>query len=93
MSAEEVWTMYLEDKQTVALHRLHQPRDHTDYEKAVNTITEHGYAVKGIVIDGMRSLFDTFASYMVQMCQYHMLCIVEWPLPEPSSEGGQGSQK
>lgn len=48
-----------------------------DYEKAVKTIADLGYVIKGIVIDGMRSLFDAFSSYKIQMCQYHMLCIVE----------------
>ena len=48
-----------------------------DYEKAVKAIADLGYVIKGIIIDGMRSLFDTFSSYKVQMCQYHMLCIVE----------------
>jgi hypothetical protein len=31
-----------------------------DYVKAVETITGMGYVIKGIIIDGMRSLFDTF---------------------------------
>ena len=48
-----------------------------DYVKAVETITGMGYAVRGIVIDGMRSLFDTFPRYKIQMCQFHMRSIVD----------------
>lgn len=48
-----------------------------DYVKAVDTITGNGYTVKGIVIDGMRSLFDVFSQYRIQMCQFHMRSIVD----------------
>ena len=48
-----------------------------DYVKAMETITGMGYAVRGIVIDGMRSLFDTFPQYRIQMCQFHMRSIVD----------------
>lgn len=48
-----------------------------DYVKAVDTITQAGYAVKGIVIDGMRSLFGVFSQYRIQMCQFHMRSITD----------------
>ena len=48
-----------------------------DYVKALETIKGMGYAVRGIVIDGMRSLFDTFPQYRIQMCQFHMRSIVD----------------
>ena len=49
-----------------------------DYVQAVETITRMGYTVKGIVIDGMRSLFDMFGdAYRIQMCQFHMRSIVD----------------
>ena len=49
-----------------------------DYVQAVETITRMGYTVKGIVIDGMRSLFDMFRdTYRIQMCQFHMRSIVD----------------
>ena len=48
-----------------------------DYVKAVDAITQAGYAVKGIVIDGMRSLFGVFSQYRIQMCQFHMRSITE----------------
>ena len=48
-----------------------------DYVKAVGTITSMGYAIRGIIIDGMRSLFDTFPQYRIQMCQFHMRSIVD----------------
>ena len=49
-----------------------------DYVQAVKTITRMGYTVKGIVIDGMRSLFDMFRdTYRIQMCQFHMRSIID----------------
>ena len=48
-----------------------------DYVKAVGTITSMGYAIREIVIDGMRSLFDTFPQHRIQMCQFHMRSIVD----------------
>ena len=48
-----------------------------DYVKAVETTTSMGYAIRGIVIDGMRSLFGTFPQYRIQMCQFHMRSIVD----------------
>jgi len=47
-----------------------------DYVDAVRSIKERGYAIKGIVIDGMKSLFSEFSAYKIQMCQYHMIQIV-----------------
>ena len=47
-----------------------------DYVDAVRSIEERGYTIKGIVIDGMKSLFSEFSSYRIQMCQYHMIQIV-----------------
>ena len=47
-----------------------------DYVDAVRSIEERGYAIKGIVIDGMKSLFGELSSYKIQMCQYHMIQIV-----------------
>ena len=49
-----------------------------DYMLAVETITQMGYAIRGIVIDGMCSLFGMFGGkYKVQMCQFHMGRIVD----------------
>ena len=49
-----------------------------DYVQAVETVTRMGYTIQGIVIDGMRSLFERFGSvYRVQMCQFHMRSIVD----------------
>jgi len=43
-----------------------------DYRTAIKSIEARGYKIKGIVIDGKQSLFDVFAEYNVQMCQFHM---------------------
>lgn len=47
-----------------------------DYKDAVSGIEARGYHIKGIVIDGMKSLFEEFSAYKIQMCQFHMKQIV-----------------
>ena len=47
-----------------------------DFVDAVRSIEGRNYVIKGIVIDGMKSLFDEFGNYKIQMCQYHMIQIV-----------------
>ena len=47
-----------------------------DYINAVRSIERRGYLIRGIVIDGMKSLFEELASYKIQMCQFHMKQIV-----------------
>ena len=47
-----------------------------DFKDAITSIEERGYTIKGIIIDGKQSLFAEFASYKIQMCQFHMKQIV-----------------
>ena len=47
-----------------------------DYEDAVASIEKRGYAIRGLIIDGKKSLFKSFSEYHVQMCQFHMKQIV-----------------
>lgn len=47
-----------------------------NYKDAVSSIEARGYHIKGIVIDGMKSLFEEFSAYKIQMCQFHMKQIV-----------------
>ena len=47
-----------------------------DYRRAIASIEERGYAIKGIVFDGMQSLFKEFSRYNLQMCHFHMICII-----------------
>ena len=47
-----------------------------DYENAVASIKARGYDIKGLVIDGKKSLFMSFAGYHIQMCQFHMKQII-----------------
>jgi len=47
-----------------------------DYREAVCSIRERGYEVRGVIIDGIRSLFRLFADLPIQMCQFHMRQIV-----------------
>ena len=47
-----------------------------DYEDAVVSIEKRGYVIRGLIIDGKKSLFKSFSEYHVQMCQFHMKQIV-----------------
>ncbi|MCR5069099.1 MAG: hypothetical protein K6A78_04795 [Prevotella sp.] len=47
-----------------------------DYEDAVYSIKARGYTIKGIIIDGKKGLFASFADYHIQMCQFHMKQII-----------------
>ena len=47
-----------------------------DYVAAVNSIEARGYEIKGLIIDGKKSLFKIFAGYKIQMCQFHMKQII-----------------
>jgi len=47
-----------------------------DYTEAIESIRLRGYEVRGIIIDGQRSLFAHFSEVPVQMCQFHMRQIV-----------------
>ena len=47
-----------------------------DYMAAVESIRDRGYDIKGLVIDGKRSLFSALSGYKIQMCQFHMRQIV-----------------
>jgi Zn ribbon nucleic-acid-binding protein len=48
-----------------------------DYIDAVRSIEQRGYCIRGIVIDGMQSLFSEFSAYKIQMCQFHTMEIVK----------------
>ena len=47
-----------------------------DYRTAVSSIEDRGYHIKGMVIDGMHSLFREFSRYPIQMCHFHMISII-----------------
>lgn len=47
----------------------------SDYRDAVTSIEGRGYAIGGLIIDGMPSLFREFSRYPIQMCQFHMIQI------------------
>ena len=47
-----------------------------DYRTAIASIENRGYCIKGIIVDGMRSLFSEFARYPMQMCHFHMISII-----------------
>lgn len=47
-----------------------------DYKEAVESIKNRGYSIKGLIIDGKKSLFPLFSEYKLQMCQFHMRQII-----------------
>ena len=61
-----------------------------DYIECVSIIEEGGFIVKGMVIDGIRGLFQAFSKYQVQMCQYHQCAILRRYLTmSPKLEAGK----
>jgi len=49
----------------------------SDYLDAVVSIKSRGYTIKGIVLDGKKSVFEALSSYKLQMCHFHMNEIVK----------------
>lgn len=47
-----------------------------DYQKAIASIQERGFVIKGLIFDGFKCLFKNFAQFNLQMCQFHMIQIV-----------------
>jgi hypothetical protein len=77
------------------LYMKHISHEHvSDYEDAVHEIEKNGYALDGMVIDGMHTLFKVFAGYKIQMCQYHMCAIVRRKITKnPKLPAGQELQQ
>ena len=73
------------------LYMAHIAHEHiSDYEDAVRHISEQGYNIKGIVIDGLQKLFVALGEYPIQMCQFHMVAIVRRKLTKnPQLEAGK----
>lgn len=47
-----------------------------DYIDAVTSIQQRGFIIKGLILDGMQSLFREFKDHKLQMCHFHMRQIV-----------------
>lgn len=48
-----------------------------DYVEAVRSIESRGYCIRGLILDGMPSLFKALSAYKIQMCQFHMKKIID----------------
>jgi len=48
-----------------------------DYKEGIDWLLANGFTIQGIVCDGLRGMFQQFATHKVQMCQYHQVCIVK----------------
>lgn len=73
------------------LYMAHIAHEHiSDYEAAVAHILSSGYKINGIVIDGLQKLFEIFADYKIQMCQFHMVAIIRRKLTKnPKLKAGR----
>jgi hypothetical protein len=61
-----------------------------DYRKRVDYIELQGYIVRGIVCDGLKGMFQLFALYKIQMCQFHQVAIIRRYISiNPKLETGQ----
>jgi hypothetical protein len=47
-----------------------------DYREGVSCLESRGYIVESIVCDGLKGMFQMFAMYKLQMCQFHQVAIV-----------------
>jgi len=62
----------------------------TDYVECVSILENNGFIIKGIVIDGMRGLFQVLSKYPVQMCQFHQCAILRRYLTQnPKLQAGK----
>ena len=73
------------------LYMAHIAHEHIgDYEAAIAHILCSGYKVRGVVIDGLQKLFEVFAGYKIQMCQFHMMAIIRRKLTKnPKLKAGR----
>jgi hypothetical protein len=46
------------------------------YVEGINYLKAQGIAIKGIVCDGRKGLFNALKEYQIQMCQFHQMAIV-----------------
>ena len=60
-----IWRKFIFRKETLS-----------DYQEGVGWLIDNGFAIEGIVCDGLRGMFALFADYPVQMCQFHQIGIV-----------------
>ena len=60
-----IWHKYIRKKETLA-----------DYQEGVDWLRKYGFAIDGIVCDGLRGMFALFSVYPIQMCQFHQIKIV-----------------
>ena len=68
----------LEDESGMPLYlEFIKSETNQDYKDAISSIEERGFTIRGIIIDGKKSLFSMFSGYKIQMCQYHMRQIVK----------------
>ena len=47
-----------------------------DYVEGPEWLESNGFAIHGIICDGMRGLLHALSRYPVQMCQFHQMMIV-----------------
>jgi len=45
----------------------------SDYREGVEWLESRGYAIKGIVSDGLKGLSEMFPQYRFQLCQFHQI--------------------
>ena len=48
----------------------------SDYKEGIDSLTQKGFVIEGVVCDGLKGLFQLLNPYKVQMCQFHQAAIV-----------------
>ena len=61
-----LWRKFINKKETLS-----------DYKEGEEWLLSHDFRIDGIVCDGLRGMFQMFAEYRMQMCQFHQIKIVK----------------
>lgn len=51
----------------------------SDYAEGIQWLEENEFCIRGVVIDGLKGLFQLLESYPVQLCQFHQVRR-SWPI-------------
>lgn len=78
VSGKVLWRKYIKQERLI------------DYKQGVDYLEQLGFVFDGIVCDGLKGMFQQFAQYKVQMCQFHQVAIIRrYITNNPKLEAGK----
>lgn len=69
ITGRAVWHKFIDRKEKI-----------DDYAEGINWLVENGFAIDGIVSDGLKGLRNRFSEYKFQHCQFHQIQYVKLKL-------------